>query len=76
MAAERQGESRVTGRTQNGQKSIDSQEGAGQPVKLQAFSVECHRQRITRQPVWTREEQLPRSLSGKLRPHRMLQDSE
>ena len=46
MAAERQGESRVTRRKQNRQESIDSQEGAGQPVEFQAVSVEYHRQRI------------------------------
>ena len=44
MAVERQGESRVTRRTQNSQESIDSQEGAGQPQQLQAVSVEHRRQ--------------------------------
>ena len=51
MAAERQGESRVTRRTQSSQESIDSQEGAGQPVQLQAVSVEHHRRRIARRAM-------------------------
>ena len=63
-------------RTQNRQECNDSQEGAGQPVEFQAVNVEYHRQRIARRPVGARAKPLPRRLSGKLRPRRVLQDSE
>ena len=58
----------MTRRTQNSQESIDSQKGAGQPVQLQAVSVEHHRRRIARRPVGARAQQLRRRLSGKLHP--------
>ena len=66
----------MTRRTQNSQESIDSQKGAGQPVQLQAVSVEHHRRRIARRPVGVRAQQLSRRLSGKLHPRCVLQDSE
>ena len=51
MAAEGQGESRMTRRTQNSQESIYNQEGAGLPVQLQAVSVEHHRRKL-RGDLW------------------------
>ena len=57
----------MTRRMQNRQESIDSQEGAGQPVEFQAVSVEYRRQRIARRPVGTRAKRFPRHLRGKLR---------
>ena len=50
----------MTRRTQNSEESIDSQKGAGQPVQLQAVSVEHHRWRIARRPVVARAQQFRR----------------